>query len=140
MSDKLDDLAAEIRIAQDAKLKLFAKLLMNAQAIVHDRNQKWWQDPATGQRIERNVGELLMLIVSEVAEAMEGYRKNLPDEHLKNRLSIEVEMADVLIRILDFCGGLNLDLAGAFVQKMEYNRLRVDHTHAARLAPGGKKF
>jgi hypothetical protein len=38
----------------------------------HEANRRWWLDPATGQPRERNVGELLMLCVSELAEAMEG--------------------------------------------------------------------
>lgn len=31
----------------------------------------WWNDPRTGEPIQRNTGEMLMLITSEVAEAME---------------------------------------------------------------------
>jgi len=33
-----------------------------------------------------------------------------------------------------------LDLGGALIEKLEYNRSRADHTNAARLAEGGKKF
>jgi hypothetical protein len=39
----------------------------------HDANQKWWQDIETGAAIERNVGELLALIHSEISEALEAY-------------------------------------------------------------------
>jgi len=35
---------------------------------------------------------------------------------------------------------LGYDLEAAYNEKMEYNRTRHDHTHAARLAAGGKKF
>ena len=42
----------------------------------------WWNDVNTGQPLERNKGELLMLMVSEIAEAMEGERKGLMDSHL----------------------------------------------------------
>lgn len=35
----------------------------------HALNETWWRDPKTGERIQRNKGELLMLIVSEISEA-----------------------------------------------------------------------
>lgn len=109
-------------------------------ARVHQANQTWWRDPVTGERVERNVGELLMLIVSEVAEAMEGHRKGLPDDKLPHRPMIEVELADAMIRIFDLAGGMGYDLGGAFEEKIAYNATRHDHTVAARLAPGGKKY
>jgi hypothetical protein len=52
---------------------------------VHDANDRWWTDLETGARIERNKGELMMLMVSEIAEAMEGVRKNLQDDKLPHR-------------------------------------------------------
>lgn len=107
---------------------------------VHKQNAKWWVSLETGERVERNVGEMLMLAVSELAEAMEGHRKNKMDDHLPHRPMIEVELADCLIRILDTAGGLGLDLAGAFREKMEYNATRKDHTLEARRAPDGKKY
>jgi hypothetical protein len=58
----------------------------------------WWSDPATGQPKDRNVGEILMLIVSEIAEAMEGHRKSLMDDKLPHRPMLEVELADACIR------------------------------------------
>lgn len=107
---------------------------------VHELNQRWWHDPATGEKLTRNVGEMLMLVVSEIAEAMEGHRKGLMDDKLPHRSMLEVELADAVIRIFDVCGGLGLDLHGAFVEKLEYNRTRKDHTNEARLAEGGKKY
>lgn len=106
----------------------------------HEANKKWWHDPATGERIIRNRGEMLMLIVSEISEAMEGERKNLLDTHLMHRPMAEVELADAIIRIFDYASGLGYDLGGAFVEKMKYNAVRADHTNEARLAEGGKKF
>lgn len=89
---------------------------LNARAKeVHLANEKWWRDLDTGERIERNKGELLMLCVSEVAEAMEGERKGLRDDKLPHRMMAEVEMADVYIRLLDYAGGFGLTLpAGSF--------------------------
>ncbi len=107
---------------------------------VHSRNALWWTNLETGERYQRNVGELLMLITSELAEAMEGHRKNLMDDKLPHRRMVEVELADALIRILDMAGGLGLDIGGAFVEKMAYNAKRADHTKECRLAAGGKKY
>ena len=107
---------------------------------VHEANKRWWQDPATGEPIKRNVGELLMLAVSELAEAMEGNRKDLADDKLPHRDMFEVEIVDCIIRLLDLGGGLNLDLGGAFVDKMAFNAVREDHKPEARLAAGGKKY
>ena len=103
----------------------------------------WWKDPATGamQPIDSlMVPAKLMLIVSELSEAMEGHRKGLMDDHLPHRPMFEVEMADALIRLLDLAGATGIDLGGAYEEKMEYNRTRLDHTNEARLAAGGKKY
>lgn len=109
-------------------------------AYCHQANQKWWQDPRTGQPITRNKGELLCLIHSEISEAMEGERKNLMDDKLPHRRMAEVELADALIRIFDYAAGFGYDLQGAFEEKTEYNRTRADHTHAARIMANGKAF
>lgn len=88
----------------------------------------------------REVGTQLMLIVSEVAEAMEAARKDLNDDKLPHRKGIEVELADAVIRIFDLSGALDLDIAGAIAEKLEYNRTRIDHTREHRSASGGKKW
>jgi NTP pyrophosphatase (non-canonical NTP hydrolase) len=108
--------------------------------VCHAGNINWWKDLDTGELKERNTGELLMLCVSELAEAMEGHRKNLPDDKLPHRSMFEVELADCLIRIFDLAGARGLDLGGAFVEKMDYNARRLDHTHEQRKMPGGKKY
>jgi NTP pyrophosphatase (non-canonical NTP hydrolase) len=80
---------------------------------------------------ERNVGEMLMLVTTELAEAMESHRKgkfcqletfndtyfdNLKDAEFKQAFEKNIkdtfsdEMADALIRILDMCGGWKLTL------------------------------
>ena len=106
---------------------------------------------------ERNKPEMLMLIVSEVAEALEALRKDhyadkaavelLSDdffarggtkeeyaEIFRNNVksSFEDELADVAIRLFDLCGGLNIDLYNHVQLKMAYNSTR-EHKH-------GKKF
>lgn len=74
-------------------------------ARVHAANEKWWRDPSTGEPIERNRGEMLMLMVSELSEAMEGARKDLMDDHLPERKMEEVEIADCMVRLLDYVAG-----------------------------------
>ena len=81
-----------------------AQSLNNWAAEIHRDNAKWWSNPSTGERIERNDGELLMLMVSEISEGMEGLRKGLMDDKLPHRKMIEVEMADLFIRLMDFAG------------------------------------
>ncbi len=101
---------------------------------------KWYRDPATGEKINRNVGECLMLMVSEIAEAMEGHRKGLRDDKLPHRSMFEVELADLLIRTFDLAGEHRLDLDGAVREKMRFNAKRADHTNESRLALGGKRY
>lgn len=109
----------------------------------HKANLHWWKDPATGamQPIDGlMVPTKLMLIVSELAEAMEGHRKGLMDDKLPHRPMIEVELADALIRLLDLAGAMGLNLGGAYEEKMFYNHTRSDHTNEARLAANGKRY
>lgn len=103
-------------------------------------NAGWWNDLETGQPLNRNVGELLCLIHSEISEAMEGYRKNLMDDKLTHRKMIEVELADAAIRIFDLAGGLGLDIGGAIREKIIFNTNREDHKPENRKLENGKKF
>ena len=102
----------------------------------------WWTDHRTGASIleTRNVGEILMLIVSEVAEAMEGHRKGLMDDKLPHRSMLEVELADAVIRIADLAGAKGFDLGGAIAEKRAFNASREDHKLENRMAPGGKAY
>lgn len=106
-------------------------------------NAGWWIDLSTGAPLINRphvVGEKLMLIVSEVSEAMEGHRKGLMDDHLRHRRMIEVELADAAIRIFDLAGAMNLDLGGAIAEKLAYNAQRADHKPENRKAAGGKAY
>lgn len=108
--------------------------------ICHAANMRWWQNIETGEPIERNKGELLCLIHSEISEAMEGERKGLMDDKLPHRKMAEVELVDALIRIFDYAGAFGYDLQGAFEEKMAFNAVREDHKHEARGIAGGKKW
>ena len=114
---------------------------MNAETInnlvdlcYNDAKTAGWHDNP------REDGTMIALIHSEISEALEGERKSLMDDHLTHRRMAEVEMADALIRICDYCGMKNYDLGGAVMEKLAYNRTRLDHKRETRSQEGGKKF
>lgn len=59
----------------------------------------------------------LMLIVSELGEALEALRH-------EDKENFAEELADVAIRLADLCGGIGIDLESEIKQKMEKNRKR----------------
>lgn len=105
---------------------------------IHNNNvQKGFYDE------KRETGTLLMLIVSELAEAMEADRKNkkanrqiswenfdfskqydrdIFENNIKN--SFEDEIADTIIRLFDLVGYMGIDIDWHIKQKLEYNKTR----------------
>ena len=91
---------------------------------------------------QRETGTLLMLCVSELAEAMEADRKDrYADLELiekdkedfidfkwsfENSIkdTFEDELADTIIRILDLCGAKGIDIEKHNELKMRYNKTR----------------
>lgn len=99
---------------------------------------------------EKNIGEMLALVHSEVSEALEADRINNYttygnlithldnggdfktgfEEHVKH--TFEDELADIMIRVMDLAKYKNINLEWHIEQKMKYNSMR-EHKH-------GKKY
>lgn len=108
----------------------------------------WWIDTDTGEDVRTWpkkflnlwIASKLMLTVTELAEGMEGLRKDLPDDKLPHRRMLEVEMADTVIRVFDLAGGLGFNLGEAIAEKIAFNLQRPDHKLENRVAAGGKSI
>lgn len=72
-------------------------------------NAGWWHDIETGDRVERNRGELLCLIHSEISEAFDAEMARSADDKLPHRSGAEVELADTFIRVCDYAGAFGHD-------------------------------
>lgn len=81
------------------------------------KEEGWWDNP-------REDGTLLMLMTSEISECMEAIRKDFGNSDKTGMPLALEELADTVIRILDFCGSKDWPLGKAIVRKMEYNRTR----------------
>lgn len=90
--------------------------------------------------VQRNFGEVIALVHSELSEALEAHRRDLKDDKLPHRSGVEVELADCVIRIFDTAAALKLDLAGAIIEKNQFNKTRADHKPSNRRRKGGKKY
>lgn len=106
----------------------------------HSAALDWWRDPATGEPRDRPFPEIVALMHSELSEALEAHRKALRDSHLPHRSGVEVELADLLIRVFDYAGAVHLDLDGAVREKLAYNVHRADHAVESRTLTHGKLY
>ena len=101
----------------------------------------WWEE-------ERRFGEIIALCHSELSEALEEDRQGNPtvyfskDGKIETDLSkwsgeklegVATEMADCIIRILDWCGRNKIDIEKIIEMKHKYNKSR-SYMH------GGKKY
>ena len=83
------------------------------------RRKGWWEQ-------DRNEGELIALMHSELSEALEAMRNHGKKEEVAE------ELADCCIRIFDYCGARKINLEKALIKKIEFNKSRA-YRH-------GKKF
>lgn len=96
----------------------------------HDNahGKEFWKDIKAIEYLDANeevkvmmwnnaVATRLALVTTETSEAVEALRHNDED-------NFEEELADVVIRICDICGGLGIDLEKKIVEKMERNKKR----------------
>lgn len=103
----------------------------------------WWEE-------ERSFGEIIALCHSELSEALEEYRNGRPLIYVDDVATMKritdiskfgtlkpeggaIELADCIIRILDYCGAEGINIDEAVRIKHEYNKGR-EYRH------GGKRI
>ena len=73
----------------------------------------------------RNVGEIIALMHSELSEGLEADRKGRPaDDKVPQFDGLTAELADTVIRIMNFAGEERLPVGAAIIAKMRMNETR----------------
>lgn len=82
------------------------------------KSKGWWEK-------DRNDAEIICLMHSELSEALEALRTgNNPSEHIPAFSGLEEELADIIIRIMDYSEYKKLKLANAIEAKNQFNKSR----------------
>lgn len=82
---------------------------------------------------DRNDGEMITFMHSELSEAWEALRDgNPPDKHCPDFSGAAIEFADCIIRIIDTCYARKWRLAEAIFAKMKFNKTR-PHKHGRKI-------
>ena len=106
-----------------------AVTISQMQELIHKTaiDKGWWDEP-------RQAPECICLMHSELSEALEGYRLGNPmSEKIAPFSQIEEELADVIIRILDYAEANSFEIEKALRAKMAYNETR-PYRHGGKLA------
>jgi hypothetical protein len=123
-SDAPDDLAVIRRISHS---------LNDLAASIHDLNvEKGWHDEP------RSCGDFCALIHTEVSEVLEHFRehgyanvKALDFDAKGKPVGIPIELADIIIRVLDYAAHIGAPVGEAVFVKYLYNRTR-PHRHGGK--------
>lgn len=99
---------------------------------IHDiaRDKGWYDEP-------RSFGDIIALCHSELSEALEEHRKGHPGDHVYYREDgkpegVAMEMADTVIRILDWAYNAGVDLEATINEKVAFNATR-PHRHGGKV-------
>lgn len=130
LAEALQFAADTIGSAVPGRLSPFVRGWISTAADSHQNaKEKGFWEPGT----ERNDSEMIMLVVTELAEAVEGLRHgNPPDDKVPEFSAAEAEFADAIIRMMDQAHARGWRVAQAIEAKMKFNKGRA-HKH-------GKEF